>query len=52
MFPVLFRVLILDLPFGKDWYGLLDMVSRLASGINPGPVVAVVQIGLPSCFGH
>ena len=33
-FPVLLRVLILDLSFGEDSYGLLDRVSRLVSGIN------------------
>ena len=37
-FPVLFWVLIQDLPFGNDSYGLSDRVSRLASGINLGPV--------------
>ena len=51
-FPVLLRVLILDLPFGNDSYGLSDRASRLASGINPGPIVTVVQIGFPSCFGY
>ena len=34
-FPVLLRLLILDLSFGEDSYGLSDRVSHLVSGINP-----------------